>query len=132
MGHHKLFYQDTKTIRETLNGAIEVALVIHDQERRLIQTLHSIDRGRLYVRYGFKSLTSFCRFGLKFSKTQAHRIATQVRRYEPTVNIVVEPLPLLHILEGKLLPESLLNHERSEIRTPVKPSGREEPFSVGI
>jgi hypothetical protein len=92
MGHHRLFYQDAKTIREHLNDAVELAVLIHEKEQTLIQKLHLIDRNRLYVRYGFKSLTGFCRYGLKFSKTQAHRVATQVRRYEPTDNIVDEPL----------------------------------------
>ncbi len=88
MSHHKLFYKDAKTIREQLNEAVDLAKIIHQNEKDLIQMLQEIDREKFYVRYGFKSLSGFCRFGLEFSKTQTQRIASQVRRSQPTDNIM--------------------------------------------
>ena len=90
MGRHKLFYQDAKVVRDHLNTVIEIASAIHKKESSLIKLLCYIDQKRFYVRYGFKSLTGFCCFGLMFSKTQTQRIVTQVRRYEPRVNIMDE------------------------------------------
>ena len=98
MGHHKLFYQDAKTIRTTLNHAVQMASEINKKEQDLIQILYAIDQKKFYVRYGFNSLSGFCRFGLEFSRTQTQRIVTQVRRYEPTANIpdrVCLDLPLV-------------------------------------
>lgn len=88
MGHHKLFYKDAKIIRDQLNEAVTLAQIIHQNEKDLIQMLQEIDREKFYVRYGFKSLSGFCRFGLEFSKTQTQRIASQVRRSQPTDNIM--------------------------------------------
>jgi hypothetical protein len=82
MGHHKLFYQDAKTIRDQLNTAIDLSQNILLQEQKLIQLLVEIDRNKFYVRYGFKSLMGFCKSGLRLSKTQSQRIATQVRRQQ--------------------------------------------------
>ncbi|MEZ0391351.1 MAG: hypothetical protein ACAH59_03990 [Pseudobdellovibrionaceae bacterium] len=93
MGHHKLFYQNGKMIRDRLNEARERAQKILQLEKDLIEMLIEIDQKKFYVRYGFKSLNGFCRFGLKFSKTQAQRITTQVRRSIPTDNIVDESPP---------------------------------------
>jgi hypothetical protein len=73
-------------IRDRLNEAVDLAREIHAKEKILIHKLYYIDRETFYVRYGFNSLMGFCRFGLKFSRTQAQRIATQVRRHEPTAN----------------------------------------------
>ena len=94
MGRHKLFYQDAKTVRDRLNTVIEMAADIHQRENSLIKLLCPIDQKKLYVRYGFNSLTGFCRYGLQFSKTQTQRIVTQVRRDEPTVNFVEEDNPI--------------------------------------
>lgn len=94
MGHHKLFYKDAKFIRDSLNEAVQLSVEIHEKEKALVQKLHSIDQQKFYVRYGYKSLTGFCRYGLGFSKTQTQRIVSQVRRYEPTDKIVDEiPVP---------------------------------------
>ena len=90
MSHHKLFYQAPKIIRNNLNDAVNLATKIHENERSLIEMLHTIDQRRFYIRFGYKSLTGFCRFGLRFSKTQAQRIVTQVRRFEPTDNLMDE------------------------------------------
>ena len=87
MGHHKLFHFDPKMVRERLNEAVDLAGAIHNSEKNLIQMLYKIDQEKFYIRYGFNSLTGFCRFGLHFSKTQAQRIVTQVRRFEPTDNL---------------------------------------------
>ena len=88
MGHHKLFFQNPKEIREQLNQAAEIAAKILAQEKDLILLLSKIDQERFYIRYGFNSLSGFCRFGLKFSKTQTQRIVTQVRRLDPTDNFL--------------------------------------------
>jgi hypothetical protein len=86
MSRHKLFYQNPTHIRERLNEAIELAAEIHELERKLIEKLEAIDNGKFYVRYSYRSLTGFCRYALKFSRTQSQRIVTQVRRYQPTAN----------------------------------------------
>ncbi|MFZ3230547.1 MAG: hypothetical protein WA160_10120 [Pseudobdellovibrio sp.] len=90
MGHHKLFYHNAKSIRDQLNETVTLAAEILQNEQTLILKLLPIDQQRFYVRYGYKSLSGFCNLGLKFSKTQTQRIVTQVRRYEPTGNIVVK------------------------------------------
>lgn len=78
---HALFKQEPKIVRDTLNKAVEKSDRIHDFERDLIILLKEIDQNRFYVRYGYKSLRGFCNFGLKFTRTQAQRIVTEVRRY---------------------------------------------------
>ena len=100
MGHHKLFYKNPKVVRDSLNEATDLADAILANERELIKKLVPIDRQRYYVRYGYRSLSGFCRDGLKLSKTQTQRIVTQVRRSEPwpsvpTDNIVVDTPPIL-------------------------------------
>jgi hypothetical protein len=87
MGHHKLYYHDGVRVRTRLNEAVDLATQIHEQEQCLVELLRRIDRNQLYLRYGYRSLRGFCQFGLRFSKTQAQRIATQVRRSIPTANI---------------------------------------------
>ena len=84
MGHHKFFYHDGIAIRNRLNEAVDLATQMHEQEEILIRLLHRIDQRRLYVRFGYNSLMGFCRSALRFSKMQSQRIATRVRRYEPT------------------------------------------------
>lgn len=86
MSKPKLFYHDAKMIRDHLNKAIDIASQIHENESSLVKLLYHIDQKSFYVRYGFNSLTGFCRFGLRFSKTQTQRIVTQVRRHDPTAN----------------------------------------------
>lgn len=88
MSRHKLFYKDSKTVRDCLNQAIDLAQTIHEREEVLVEQLYRIDRERFFVRYGYKSLTGFCRGACGFSKTQAQRIVTRVRRFVPTDNIV--------------------------------------------
>lgn len=90
MGNHKLFYHDPKLVRDSLNGTIDLADQIHLLEQSLIARLYRIDQERFYIRYGYRSLTSFCLKDLKFSKTQTQRIVTQVRRHIPTSNIAEE------------------------------------------
>ncbi len=84
MGRWKLFYENPKVIRDTLNEATDVADHIHELERELIRQLVAIDKKRYFVRYGFRTLGGFCRHWLKFSRTQAQRIVNQVRRYDPS------------------------------------------------
>lgn len=83
MGHHRLFYIDAKLVRDQLNAAIIEAEQIHRLESALVQRLYRLDHRRFYVRYGCNSLHRFCVRSLKFTRTQAQRIVTQVRRYDP-------------------------------------------------
>ncbi|MBC7467051.1 MAG: hypothetical protein H7256_13765 [Bdellovibrio sp.] len=73
-----------------MNEATELADKMLAQEAILIKKLVLIDQQKYFVRYGYRSLSGFCKDGLKLSRTQTQRIVTHVRRYEPTVNIVVE------------------------------------------
>ena len=90
MGHHKLFYKNAKHVRDSLNEATDLADHILEQEAALIKKLVAIDRQKYFVRYGYRTLSGFCKDGLKFSKTQTQRIVTQVRRCDPTDDIVVK------------------------------------------
>ena len=83
MARHKFYYHYDKTIRTTLNNAVDLAMETHNKEKDLIRQLYFIDQKRYYIFYGLKSLTGFCLKGLRLTKTQAQRIITQVRRYEP-------------------------------------------------
>jgi hypothetical protein len=83
----KLKYQNSAFVRNSLNSAIDKADQIHYLESELVPLLKDIDEKRLYTRSGQKSLRGFCNGVLRFSKTQSQRIATLVRRYEPTANI---------------------------------------------
>jgi len=76
----KLFKEEPKKVRDILNQATELSDQIHRYEMLLISLLVEIDHKRYYVRYGFKSLRGYCVQGLLFSKTQAQRVATRVRR----------------------------------------------------
>jgi hypothetical protein len=87
MARHRLFIEDPKNVRDTLNQAYDLARSIQQKEKELTILLSHIDRQRFYVRYGFKSLMGFCNLGLKFSRTQSQRITSQVRRASPTENI---------------------------------------------
>lgn len=87
MGNHKLFHLNPKLVRNTLNEAIDLASHVHEAERVLIAKLYDIDEQKFYIRYGFKSLSGFCKGALNFTKPQTQRLVTQVRRYEPTANI---------------------------------------------
>jgi len=87
---HTLYKHHPKVVRDALNEAIEKSDQIHSFERDLVILLKEIDEHRFYVRYGFKSLSGFCNYGLKFSRTQAYRIVSEVRRSLTTVNIRLE------------------------------------------
>lgn len=80
----RLINENPKIVRDTLLNASAVADDIHEMEKRLTEILYKIDAKKLYVRFGYNSLTGFCVHGLKFSTTQAQRIVTLVRRYPVT------------------------------------------------
>lgn len=90
MTRHKLHYADFKTVKTKVYAVEDLAQEIHKKEKELIEKLYWIDKKRYFVLYGFKSLTGFCTKALRLTKTQAQRIVTQVRRYEPTDNIGLE------------------------------------------
>jgi hypothetical protein len=87
MSREKLRGQNQSFIRNSLNAAIDKADEIHILERELVLILKEIDMKRFYVKSGQKSLRGFCNGVLLFSKTQSQRLATAVRRCEPTSNI---------------------------------------------
>lgn len=80
MTRHKLYNYHPKNVRDTLNLAIEISDQIRETEQELIFLLREIDQKRLYIRYGNKSLLGFCKGPLRFSRVQAQRIATLVRK----------------------------------------------------
>lgn len=84
---HRLHKYNAKSVRDVLNQAVEKSDGIHKAEKDLIVLLKEIDENRYYVRYGYKSLTGFCNFGLRFSRTQTYRIVAEVRRCQTSVNI---------------------------------------------
>ena len=81
------FKTSGKIVRDSLLEVVALADDIFIKEEALVKALKNIDEQRFYVRFGYKSLMGFCNHGLKFSRTQSQRIATKVRRHEPTVNI---------------------------------------------
>lgn len=80
MSRHKLFYIDAKLVRDSLNEVIGLSQDLQHQEYLLIEKLRVIDRRRFFVRYGYRSLRGFLVHCLYFSRTQAQRIVTEVRR----------------------------------------------------
>lgn len=53
---------------------------MHVLEKELIQALKVIDREKYYLRLGYRSLSDFCKLGLRFSEWQTQRIVLQVRK----------------------------------------------------
>lgn len=82
--HFKL---SSKTVRDSLDRAVQLADEIQAKEAELIISLAEIDDERFYVRYGYKSLLGFCKDGLRFTRTQSMRLAIAARRAEPRGNI---------------------------------------------
>lgn len=84
MTRHQLYKLHPKYVRDNLNAAVDMADELHRKEKELISLLTLIDQNRLYLRYGFRSLRPFCIKALRFSRIQAQRIATEVRRTQTT------------------------------------------------
>lgn len=80
MSRTKLSHHSPKLVRDTLNAAMAKAEEIHQKERELVDLLLTIDKNRFFVRYGFKSLRSFCIYCLNFGETQGQRIVAEVRK----------------------------------------------------
>lgn len=93
MTRHRFYLSDIKTVRTRLYAVEDLAEEIHKKEKELIEKLYIIDQKRYYVLYGFKSLRGYCEKALRLTRTQAQRIVTKVRRYEPRVNIGKEDTP---------------------------------------
>jgi hypothetical protein len=87
MSRHRLYYHDSKYVRDTLRAAQAKATLLHETEKEFIELLYEIDCDRFFVRYGYKSLRTFLVHGLKFTRTQAQRIVTQARRNRTTSDI---------------------------------------------
>jgi hypothetical protein len=86
MTRHRNFKVDAKIVRDSLQEAIDLSKEIHHKEAALVSMLKEIDKKRYYVRFGYKSLKSFCIKDLNFSMTQAQRIVTKVRRSDSSDN----------------------------------------------
>ena len=95
------FQYNQSSVRSHLNEIVALADDIHAKEKLLIQKLSVADEKRIYVYFGFNSLTGFCHNGLLFSRTQTQRIVTQVRRYEPWPAV-----PTVNFGENSLLENS--------------------------
>lgn len=67
----KIIKENSKTVRDVLLNACAADDDIHEIEKRLVEMLSEVDNKKLYIRFGYKSLTGFCIQGLRFSKTQA-------------------------------------------------------------
>jgi hypothetical protein len=104
MTRSKLFFENPKIIRDILLDVVHRADLLHDQEQKLIAVLSEIDKKRLYVKFGYKSLRGFCNHALKFSRTQSQRIATEVRTFEDST--------LLRVRENE--PAEFLQTRKSE------------------
>lgn len=80
MTQHYLHQIHPKTVRDTLNSAVEKSDELSAIEKELISLLTVIDQQRFYLRYGFRSLRPFCETALRLTRVQAQRIVTEVRR----------------------------------------------------
>ncbi|AGH96229.1 hypothetical protein [Pseudobdellovibrio exovorus] len=86
MTRSRLYHLSPKVVRDTIQKAVDQADELHRLEKELVELLWEVDQHRYYVRVGYNSLRGFCVGALLFSDTQAQRIVTSVRRYEPTPN----------------------------------------------
>ncbi len=77
------FAENKRPFRELLYETQRVAAEMLALEVQLIELLKKIDQRLWYKFYGFNSLTRFCTFSLKLSRTQTQRIVTRVRRTAP-------------------------------------------------
>ncbi len=74
------FHNNKKSpIQEILWKSVEEADCIHEMENKLIDILKEIDANRYFVLVGYKSLMGFCKYTLRFSRTQSQRIVKRVR-----------------------------------------------------
>ena len=80
MTRHRLYKSEPKEVRETLNRAIAMAETARDLQCDLLQVLRNIDQKKFYLRYGYRSLTGFCRQALQLPRLQAQSLVTEVRR----------------------------------------------------
>lgn len=84
MTRHKLYHISPNYARETLNSAVTISDELAIKEKELISLLARIDKDRLFLRYGFRSLRPFCVKALRMSRIQAQRIVTESRRLQTT------------------------------------------------
>ena len=87
MSRPKHYYTNPKLLIQINEQAIKTAKQIYKWEEKLVRQLYEIDQDRVYVRFGHKSLTGYCIYGLQMTRTQTQRLVTAVRRYEPTSKI---------------------------------------------
>ncbi len=116
MGKHKLWNIEPKIVRDTVHRSVETADQILPLEQKLILQLEGIDSQRLYVRLGYKALRPFCVQHLRFTRTQAQRIATEVRRYRTTFKIGHENLSI----HDKLSIDGTIKYQRQETKKKTK------------
>lgn len=87
MTGHRLYFEEPRYVRERLRESRLLAEQIHNLEAQLVEKLELIDRKRLYVRLGFKSLRGFCNRGLKFTRRQSQSLESSVREHRIAVKI---------------------------------------------
>ncbi|MEK7357610.1 MAG: hypothetical protein AAB250_14250 [Bdellovibrionota bacterium] len=87
MTRSKFFGVDPHPIRKLQHQAFDLADKIHDLENELVKVLKIIDKRRYYIKFGYKKLLPFCTVSLRFTRTQAQRIVTLVRRDHPTSSL---------------------------------------------
>ena len=87
MSRQKLRNFEPKLVRDTLNQVSQSADQVHKVELDLIKQLIKIDENRFFIRFGYKSLRTFCVQDLKFTRIQAQRIVSEVRRLRTTLDI---------------------------------------------
>ena len=80
MGQPRLQHWEPKFVRDKVRQSFEFANELHKHELELILILREIDEHRFFVRVGCKSLQAYCIKALGFTRVQAQRIVTQVRR----------------------------------------------------
>jgi hypothetical protein len=80
MARKLLYHYEPKLVRSQIRTVSRLADYVRHLEHELIALLREFDRHRFYVGLGHRSLRSFCVGSLGFSRIQAQRIVTLVRR----------------------------------------------------
>jgi hypothetical protein len=80
MTRPKFFGQDPHPHRDQYWALAAIADRMIEDEDELVRSLVPFDERRIFVRFGFKSLRTYCTTALRLSKTQSQRIVTRVRR----------------------------------------------------
>lgn len=102
--HHRL---TIKNVQDRYFRVFFLADEILRMEEELVAFLADISKDRIELTFGYRSLKRFCQRSLGFTKTQSHRIVTEVAKFHEK-----RQKPPDH----KLLPETLYHAEGEEQR----------------